>query len=68
MEKLEPKAAQRAIENELYGQKPTKENQDQLVFSIKYFQEVKELKKLVRSLEPDIKQICGDINVMIIAL
>ena len=65
MEKLEPKAAQRAIENDLYGQKPTKENQDQLVFSIKYFQEVKELKKLVRSLEPDIKQICGDINVIV---
>ena len=64
MEELEPKAAQRAIENELYGHEPTRENQDQIVFSIKYFQEIKELKKLVRSLEPDIKQICGDLNVI----
>ena len=59
MEELEPRAAQRAMENELYSHKPTKQNQNHKFFSIKDFQEVKERIKLVRSLEPDSKQICG---------
>ena len=59
VEELEPKAAQRAIENELYGHdEPTREYQDQIVSFIRHFQEIKELKKMVGSLEPDFKQIC----------
>lgn len=64
MEQLEPQAVLRAIENELYDQRTPNETKDQLVFSVKYFQEVDELKKLVRSLEGDIKHICGDINII----
>ena len=41
MEELEPRAAQRAIENELYGHKPTKQNQDHKFFLLRTFKKLK---------------------------
>ncbi|KAL5263891.1 hypothetical protein ACHWQZ_G005090 [Mnemiopsis leidyi] len=63
MEELEPKAAQRAIEMELFGnQKKEGEasTSNKLIFSVKYFKELEQLRKFVSSLEPDIKLLCGD--------
>ncbi|KAL5247374.1 hypothetical protein ACHWQZ_G019296 [Mnemiopsis leidyi] len=63
MEELEPKAAQRAIEMELFGnQKKEGEasTSNKLIFSVKYSKELEQLRKFVSSLEPDIKLLCGD--------
>ena len=64
MEELEPLAVQRAIEHELYEhQRPRQMESDKVVFSVKYFQEIDELKKIVRLFNPDIQRICGDLQV-----
>ena len=62
MEELEPKATQRAIEMDMFGgqEKNRKsETSNKLIFSVKYFKELEELRKFVNSVEPDIKQLCG---------
>ena len=62
MEELEPKATQRAIEMDMFGgqEKDRKsETSNKLIFSVKYFKELEELRKFVNSVEPDIKQLCG---------
>ena len=37
---------------------------DKVIFSVKYFKEVSELKKLVHSTSEDIKQLCGDVQIL----
>ena len=62
MEELEPKATLRAIEMDMFGgqEKDGKsETSNKLIFSVKYFKELEELRKFVSSVEPDIKQLCG---------
>ena len=63
MDELEPKAVERVIGNELYDNNTPKEEENQIVFSVQYFHEVEQLKKLVRSCEPDIIHLCGDIKI-----
>ena len=65
MEELEPLAVQRAIKHELYEHqsRPRQTESDKVVFSVKYFQEIDELKKIVRLFNPDIQRICGDLQV-----
>ena len=66
VEDMEPLAVQRAIENELYTDhltpKPQAANQ-QLVYSVKYFKEIDQLKQLVHGIRSDIIELCGDIKI-----
>ena len=65
VEDIEPLAVQRAIENELYNDLPDrapKNNSNQVVFSVKFFKEIDQLKQLVHSVGEDIKQLCGDVK------
>ena len=67
LEELEPKAVERAIRNDLKIQ-PTKERSvaenKNIVFTTKYFKEVKELKKLVHSLKEDIAALVGETRII----
>ena len=65
LEKLEPLAVQRAIENNLYTniQRIPEIRHQKLIFSVKYFKEICDLKKLVYSMKSDIDNLCGDINI-----
>ena len=65
MEKIEPLAVQRVIEKELSNsqQKSPEIKTEKLVFSVKYFKELNDLKRLVHTLKSDIVHLCGDINV-----
>jgi hypothetical protein len=64
VEEVEPLAAQRAIENELYTDHQTPKTQEQqLVYSVKYFKEVDQLKQLVHSVRADIVELCGDTKI-----
>jgi len=59
----EPRAVLRAIENKLYDDPELPQPQlDKVVFSVKYFDEIKELKQLVHSMKDDIQQICGEVQ------
>ena len=51
VEKIEPMAVQRVIENEVFEhlKKPPEVKTEKLVYSLKYFKEINELKKLVHS-------------------
>ena len=68
LEETEPLAVERSITNKSNkGKAPTKPLEppkQSLVFSTKYFQEVSKLKTLVRNIEEDIKQLCGDIRII----
>ena len=62
MEELEPKATQRAVEMDIFGghvKDRKSEASSKLIFSVKYFKELEELRKFVNSMEPDIKLLCG---------
>ena len=61
LEETEPMAVQRVIENELYD-KHDRIPKDKLVFSVKYFKEVNQLKRLVHSVRDDIKHLVGDVQ------
>ena len=65
LEDTEPKAVLRVIENELYEEvrSADREINNKLVFSVKYFQEVQELKRLVNSVREDIKHLAGDVQI-----
>ena len=64
IEEMEPLAVQRTIENELLDSaRPPKQQMEKVVFSLKYFKEINDLKKLVRSVKSDIEELCGEINV-----
>ena len=54
----------RSIEDELYEREDKKPITDKVVFSVKYFKEVTELRKLVHSTSEDIKQLCGDVQIL----
>ncbi len=61
----EPKAVLRTIEHDLYEEnRLPKPESDKVVFSVKYFKEVNELRKLVHSASDDIKQLCGDVQIL----
>ena len=61
----EPKAVLRTIEHDLYeGNRLPKPVSDKVVFSVKYFKEVNELRKLVHSAGDDIKQLCGEVQIL----
>jgi hypothetical protein len=62
LEDTEPKAALRAIENELYTEPDTAPS-NKLVFSVKYFKEVDQLKRLVHSVREDIRHLAGDVQI-----
>ena len=62
--KTEPEAVLRSIEHELYEREEKKPITDKVVFSVKYFKEVTELRKLVHSTSEDIKQLCGDVQIL----
>lgn len=63
LEATEPLAVQRAIENELGNNLPGRTpKENQLVFAVKYFKEVDQLKQLIHTTRDDIKQLCGDIK------
>ena len=65
LEEIEPKAVLRALENTEGANRVTEsKKQDSLVFSIQHSRDNIELKKLIRDLEPDIKKICGDIQII----
>ena len=71
LKSLNQKLLERAITNETKrikkqtsGPTTEKKQQNSLVFTTKYFQEVKSLKSLVRNLESDIKELCGDIRII----
>ena len=69
IEKTEPLAVQRAIENKLKndgGLKSVKstDNISTLVFTTSYFHEVKKLKTLVNDMKDDINQLCGETRVI----
>ena len=54
----------RVIENELYeDDKAPKLTTDKVVFSVKFFKEINELKHLVHSVRNDIQQLCGDVQI-----
>ena len=58
MEELEPKATQRAIEMDIFGghvKDRKSEASNKLIFPVKYFKELEELRNFVNSMEPDIK-------------
>ena len=66
LEETELKAAQRAIENELYGpDHPTtnKTVDGKLVYSVKYFHDIGQLKRLVHSVRDDITQFLGETKI-----
>ena len=65
LEEMEPLAVQRVIENELYDHlnHPPDETSGKLIYSVKFFKEIEQLKKLVGSLREDINQLCGEIKV-----
>jgi hypothetical protein len=46
LQDIEPDAVARVINNELYPDTKTQSSSSQLEFSVRYFQEIKELKKL----------------------
>jgi len=62
LEDTEPKAALRAIENELYTEPEATPN-NKLVFSVKFFQEIDQLKRLVHSVRDDIIHMAGDVQI-----
>ena len=62
LEDTEPKAAHRAIENEFYSE-PETATDNKLVFSVKFFKEVDQLKRLVHSVRDDIKHLAGDVQI-----
>ena len=59
-----PEAVLRSIEHEFYEREDKKPITDKVVFSVKYFKEVTELKKLVHSTNENIKQLCGDVQIL----
>ena len=59
---LEPKAVLRCMENE-HGRVKPKGN-SRIMFSITYMKEIEQLKKLVRSLDDDIKRLCGEVDII----
>lgn len=64
LESKEPEAVLRAIENDLYdGNRAPATPDNKLVFSVKYFDEVRELKQLINGVRGDIQQLCGDTQV-----
>ena len=60
--KLEPKAHTRALENK--EPQSAQEDKPSLVFSVTYFKEIGHLKKLVKGIEGDIINLCGDVRVI----
>lgn len=63
LEDKEPQAVLRAIENDLYDEgRAPKSSTNKVVFSVKYFDEINELKRLVNSTRSDIQQLCGDVQ------
>ena len=59
---VEPLAVRRSIELDLYGRAPNP-TEDKVVFSVKYFKELDSLKKLVNSMRPDIRELCGNTQI-----
>ena len=68
LEQTEPLAVQRAIENKsniakgLQGLR--KKDGQVVVFTTKFFKEVHQLKTLVRNMEEDIQQLCGETRII----
>ena len=63
IEALEPRAFQRVIDNN-NDEQVENQNRSSLVFSFKYFKDAASLKVFVKGIEPDIKQLCGDVRVI----
>ena len=65
LEELEPKAVERALVN-VSQIKPTRSDKpaSSLVFSTKYFKEVRSLKKLVHDLKEDISRLIGETRII----
>ena len=63
MEKLEPLAVQRSIENKLNPVNKQINEGNQIVFSVKYFNDVDKLRNLLKELGPDIDSLIGNTNV-----
>ena len=65
IDQLEPLAVQRAIENDLFDhlKKPPEPKRQKLIYSVKYFKEIDDLKRLVHSMKEEIEHLCGDINI-----
>ena len=61
---LIPQAVLRCIENDVDDKRAPKQNKNQLVFSITYFREIAQLKKMVRNLDDDIKRLCGNMDII----
>ena len=59
-EDTEPNAVARVINNELYPDTLSQSSSSQLVFSVRYFQYTKELKKLAHSVKEDTHNHIGD--------
>ena len=59
LQDIEPNAVAWVINNELSPDSKTQSSSNQLVFSVRYFQEIKELKKLVHSVKEDIHHPLG---------
>ena len=67
LEEIEPLAVQRSIENKINinnGANKKSNTGQALVFTTKFFKEVNQLKSLVRSVEGDIKHLCGEIRLI----
>ena len=65
LEELEPMAVERAIRNDLRsGNKVAATTNNNIVFTTKYFKEVKELKKLVHSMKDDIAALVGETRII----
>jgi hypothetical protein len=68
LEQKEPLAVQRAIENNSNTAKGLQQQQKKdgqvVVFTTKFFKEVQQLKTLVRNMEGDIQQLCGETRII----
>ena len=68
LDEIEPLAVHRTMTNYANRISPTDssetDNKETLVFTTKFFKEVQKLKSFVRKLEPDIKQMVGEMRVI----
>lgn len=68
LDESEPLAVLRSIENDMNGGSVREKNGNSIVFKTKYFDKISDLKGLVRSVDEDIKQLCGDDTRIVFAL
>ena len=65
LDEIEPLVVQRCIENDLNGNngRVVREPVNQIVYSVKHFKELNDLKALVNNSRNDINELCGDIKI-----